>query len=418
MNLLTLKRIYHFIMPHAFRNAFGKLRISDFLSIKVSNYRYAKTIKRLQNKKILNVVFFAMDLSFWKFDLLFKKLQEHPKFEPYIVLAPHTQATQENKELAIARMKKYFGDRNYPILKSFHDVVPDILFYTQPYRNSIENKFSFYNFPNVLPCYVPYAFWMSNYSWGYDMPLHNNAWKLFYPTEIHRENFRQLSFNKGRNVCITGYPLTDFFLNGEIIKSPWKKDSRKKIIWASHHSIFSTDYSDCGVFLKIAEPMKMLAKKWNEKVQFAFKPHPLLKNSLYRHPEWGKKKTDDYYHFWESSENTIITEGEYIDLFKTSDAIVHDCGSFTVEYLLTKKPAFYMGNERNSILCPFGQKATQANYTSHEISLEEFIERVVIQADDPKQSIRTDFFDKYLLPPHGKSVATNIIDCLISGIFK
>lgn len=39
--------------------------------------------------------------------------------------------------------------------------------------------------------------------------------------------------------------------------------------------------------------------------------------------------------------NSMLSEGDYIDLFLSSDGIIHDSGSFIAEYLYTRKPALH-----------------------------------------------------------------------------
>lgn len=65
---------------------------------------------------------------------------------------------------------------------------------------------------------------------------------------------------------------------------------KKKIIWAPHHSL-----EDCGglqlsTFLSYYKFFFELAQKYFNDIQIVFKPHPLLKEKLYQHPDWGKEK--------------------------------------------------------------------------------------------------------------------------------
>ena len=84
-----------------------------------------------------------------------------------------------------------------------------------------------------------------------------------------------------------------------------------------------------------------LAQQYKGKIQIAFKPHPILKQKLYLHPEWGQKKTDKYYQTWQNSENTQLESEDYIDLFLTSDAMINSSVSFTAEYLFTGNPGLF-----------------------------------------------------------------------------
>jgi DivIVA domain-containing protein len=64
---------------------------------------------------------------------------------------------------------------------------------------------------------------------------------------------------------------------------------------------------------------KEFAEKYADRIQWAFKPHPLLRDTLYQHPDWGKERTDAYYGRWESMPNTQLETGAYVELFKQSD---------------------------------------------------------------------------------------------------
>ena len=146
--------------------------------------------------------------------------------------------------------------------------------------------------------------------------------------------------------------------------------------------------------------MLKLAEKYKDKVQFAFKPHPVLKVKLIN--IWGKEKTEAYYKKWSELENTQIEEGYYMDLFKTSDALIHDCASFTAEYLYTQKPTLFMVRDENvqSHWNPFGKKCFDQHYHAENLEqIEHFIQDVVINGNDPMKSQREQFFKDLLKNP-------------------
>jgi CDP-glycerol glycerophosphotransferase (TagB/SpsB family) len=107
--------------------------------------------------------------------------------------------------------------------------------------------------------------------------------------------------------------------------------------------------------------MKELAVKYRSQVSIAFKPHPVLRSRL--EELWGREKTDEYYRFWEELDNTFVADGEYAALFAASDAMIHDCGSFTAEYLYTGKPVLYVfRHDRRATENEFGRRALRAHY--------------------------------------------------------
>ena len=111
-----------------------------------------------------------------------------------------------------------------------------------------------------------------------------------------------------------------------------------------YHMILSNTAKDnvLAVFLMLADFMLRMAKKYSGSIQIAFKPHPVLRNKLNEY--WGKERTDEYYKEWDSGENTFFENGEYVDLFLTSDAMIHDSGSFLIEYLYLDKPVMRTDN--------------------------------------------------------------------------
>ena len=61
----------------------------------------------------------------------------------------------------------------------------------------------------------------------------------------------------------------------------------------------------------------------------------------------------------------------------------------------------------------FGKQAMRQHYIGKcEEDIINFIENVVLKGDDPMKQGREDFYNQYLLPPNGKSVAENTMDVL------
>ena len=108
------------------------------------------------------------------------------------------------------------------------------------------------------------------------------------------------------------------------------------------------------------------------------------------------------------------------DLFMNSDAMIHDCGSFTAEYLYTQRPVMFYTHDRKAVekqLNELGMAALDAHYIGGSADdIESFIKDVVIGENDPKVSARKAVYDKYLLPPNGRSTAENIYHDLLSSL--
>lgn len=407
--------------------------IEDWWLIKMAPYRIKKALDRTKRKDKVVVVFFAMNLSMWRYQGIYDLMKNNSRYIPYIILSPPRLYKRIQQELEIQKLREYFTTLNIEYIDyDFNSepidikkrLCPDILFYPQPYRNVLIPKHDSLNFINSLLCYCPYAFWTSKYNWGYNTLFHNIAWKLFYSTEIHRNIACQIARNNGRNVEVVGYPNADGFLKGKYV-DVWKKQehTKKRIIWAPHCTI-NTGKNPEGQsnFLVMADLMLELVDKYQNEVQFVFKPHPRLKTELYNNRTWGIEKTDAYYEQWKNRSNCQLEEGLFIDLFMTSDAMIHDSGSFSVEYHYTQKPVMFISEDLSkfcSALCEFGNKAMDMHYFGFgRDDIERFIEDVVIRGNDTMRDERKSFYNEYLLPPNNRTVAENILQVIDAALSK
>lgn len=409
---------------------FAKLRnrVKDFVILYLCPIYRWFLVRRIRRKEKINIVFFAMSLPMWRHQQLYEKLTKHPKFNPTIVILPSCSYTQEQQDIDVKSLRKYFDEKGIPYVLgiqangSIYDVrknlSPDIMFYPQPYWGYYIDELSYNRFYDKLLCYTPYAFWTSKEEWSYAQMLHKMSWKLFYSTELHRKDAFKYSLVKDVNVEIVGYPTADYFIQTNH-KSVWKEQtcSKKRLIWAAHFTIFSGGLLYQSNFLWMASIMLDLANDYSDKVQFVFKPHPRLYTELCKHPDWGEMKAKEYYKLWETMDNTQIETGEFVDLFMTSDAMIHDCGSFSVEYHYSENPVMYIAKnfeEQVEDKNEFGKIAMNLHYVGKEKQdIIDFIENVVLKGDDPLKPRRQQFKQDYLLPPNGKTVAENTMDVLI-----
>lgn len=381
--------------------------------------------KKMHEKDNVTVVFFVMNLSMWKLDRMYALMQCSHRFRPIIVMVRCSQYSDDESKREEDKMVNYFNQIGAVAINAFNDDInvrkclnPDIIFYQQPYRGVIPSKYEYFNFPKSLICYIPYDFKTTAFKWGYDTVLQNIAWKLFYPTILHKQDAIRLSFVKGKNVVVCGYPTADDFLDkNRRIRSEWKPcpTNIKKIIWAPHHSIDSCDALNYSTFLRYSNFMLELAEKYKDLLQIAFKPHPWLRSKLYKHPDWGKDKTDEYYQRWDNLNNGFCSNGNYIDLFLTSDAMIHDCGSFSVEYHYTLNPVMFLTKpDHLEYESQFGSLAFDMHYKGYnKEDIYSFIDNVVLGGKDVMRPLREDFFNTYLNPPCNISVAENIMNNII-----
>lgn len=312
-----------------------------------------------------------------------------------------------------------FVDLDKDTKKVFHDISPDIIFYQKPYEVVYRKNILFWNHFKSLFCYVYYAFHSSDVSWSVNLPLFDYSWQQYFENTLAASPHRlSLMHDKGKQAVVTGLPIQDQLSQPKAkYVDPWKKQehSKKRIIYAPHHTIGNEHLSGLALssFLENGEIMLQLMHKYEDKVQWAFKPHPLLYTKLIK--IWGKEKTDRYYDEWRISENSQYENGEYDALFKYSDAMVHDCCSFTIEYHYTRNPVMFLLRQhgREVTYNEFGQKAFDLHYKGYtKEDIEQFIQNV-INGIDPMKEERETFYNEHLLPPHGKTACENIINAIL-----
>lgn len=377
-------------------------------------------VKRVRSKEKIRVLFVLSQLPKWKTEALYRAMLSHPRFDPIlgVALGIVDYPTMEAKKLYT--LLDYINQKGYKYteLRLTADIkeriLPDIIFY-QEATGGINNSISFQSFHGVLFCYSCYGIQTTTDKALYNSPYQNICWKYFADSPLNIEFAKGVMSNYADNLIYTGAPFVDELLADKVlVNDPWKQQSlpKKRIIWAPHHTIgIGKEEISYGCFLAIAEGMKALAEKYSDEVQWAFKPHPSLKQKLYY--LWGEERTNAYWAFWSDSENCQLEEGKYIALFQYSDAIVHDSASFTVEYLYMKKPCMFLDNGKPHSLNEFGTLCEKQYYKGSAVEdIEHFVLNVINDVD-PRKEERDKFFNDYLLPPNGKTACQNIIDSIL-----
>lgn len=419
INLIKLGRKFNSFKDHYFYNK----------EIKKIRNSQVKIVKELRKKEVLNVIFLVIQDSVWKYEEVYSLLDKNPKFNVNVAVIPLVRKGK-GEMTVYAKTLKYFEDNNYKVVKSFDNendrwldikaiTKPDIVFFTNPHKLTFD-KYYIDNFTDKLTCYVPYSFQVSNlYQSQFNQPFHSKVWRQFYETETHKKIGVKYSDIKGANIIVTGYPGLDNFFNdfGKLI-DPWiiKSKNLKRIIWAPHHTIVGQggglDYSS---FLKYSDFMLRCSKENEDSIQIAFKPHPLLKEKLYKNNDWGKEKTDNYYEEWNERKNTFLYDSEYSSLFISSDAMIHDSGSFTAEYLALNKPVMFLVNQEETFnnFNSFGLECLKNHYHGRNVDdIEKFIRDVIKKGDDVMKSKRHNFIISNYILPNGNSASENIFNHL------
>ena len=124
------------------------------------------------------------------------------------------------------------------------------------------------------------------------------------------------------------------------------KPDIKRIIWCPHWTI--NDVIDASNFLSYYKYFLDLVKS-NKGIELKIRPHPLLFNTLLSKNYLTSKQLYTYLNKIDDLENSSIDKNlDYFDLFKSSDMLISDNGSFLAEYLPTEKPIIYTHHYKNN----------------------------------------------------------------------
>lgn len=403
------------------------IRGLSFLQRKLDFYLYRRSIpnkvKKMRKKPKIKVLFVVSELSIWKTELLYYEMLKHPCFEPILGVALLTADKPSESIRKFGDMIRYLTEKNYSYVEIYgndinNSIKPDIIFYQQPYEDVIDSLLFFKNNKEALFCNVTYGFHGIGQRWAGAIEHFYYCWQIYYENSIAANSYESVTPLITRSKArITGMPFQDIWNKdkSEFLDS-WKPQEikKKRIIWAPHHTIpTAPNVLEYSTFLDVADIMLEIAQEYKDDIQVAFKPHPFLLKKLYN--IWGKDKTDSYYQRWAQMENTQIESGEYYGLFKHSDAMIHDCGSFTIEYLYMGNPVMYLSNGKphTETLNDFGKAA----YETHVIgqSKEDIVQFIndVISGKDKMKVDREHFLMKYLTVPDTGNASHNIINAIL-----
>ena len=404
----------------------GKLQhVFTRLCLEKDMRRYKKykvqTLLRIKKSKRIKIVFFPINIGMWKNDYLFEKFLADPRFDPYVIsfFVPVDNIDYQRRNQD--EMREYFTAKGYPYYdmynfekKEWFDIElfqPDVVFYTQ----AVNVSYRQYNIQSLwkrtIFYYIPYCLLMENETKSDNTLLFNICMKVFAPSDYHKQSWSEFA-NGAKNVVVTGYPSFDYLIPSQpVLCAKWKcNDKRKRVIWAPHHSIRNVDSLSYSNFLEVADAMVLLAEKYQSKIEFVFKPHPRLRPKLEQFDGWGIERTQKYYQKWSEMPNSNFVDGDYFDLFLSSDAMIHDCSTFMAEYLLTQKPVmFNLRDESGMNLNDYAKCCYKQHYIGRNIKdIEFFLNDVVLGGNDEMRDRRIDFVEKELRAGRNEMVAERI----------
>lgn len=369
---------------------------------------------QVRKKGKIRFGFLIQELTQWKTESLYREMLAHPRFDPVLCISPSRGYPGAETELMdYCRKKGYEYTLLDPAKTIVEQVDVDIVVPEKPYLSEIHRKHQIDQNTRILYVVIPYYLSTITEDWLVNQRHNLLCWRQFVDNESCRETWAKVQRLKGMNYVVTGLPVMDDLLTPkEELPDVWPvADERKRIIYAPHHTVSDLHMEGIGysTFLEYCDEMLALRDRYAEKAYFVFKPHPSLRNSLLR--LWGEEKTEAYYQRWEKPGYSHVEQGNYLALFKHSDALIHDCGSFTVEYLYMDRPVMYLVRDESHTanMIPYAREAFDLHYKGRgKDDIERFIQNV-IAGNDPLKESRAAFKERYLLPPGGRTACQNII---------
>ena len=297
------------------------------------------------------------DSSFGADGLVQLMLENKNYWRPQIVIIPDVSRGLKHMKNSYEKTKDFFV-KKYGVenvidgydwdSNTFRDVSSlfDVIYCANPYDSMVDRVHSieYLSSQNCLPFYISYGYDVGKITTkqrlrGGEL---NYVWKCFTDTLYSQKDFKKYQVIKGKNTSLVGYAKMDKYYAMDK-----KKKSKKKILIASHHTVLSEELP-LSNFLEYSQLVLELAEN-NRDIDFVFRPHPLLFTKLVDRNIWTEEEVEEYLSSLERNGVECSQGGDYFELFAECDAIINDCGSFTVEWLYTGKPGCFVYNKK---LCP------------------------------------------------------------------
>ena len=389
-----------------------------------------KILRRWQNGEKIKIALMAERPGMWSFDYLYELFKSNPQFDVNVVIMPepfygkahmknYMRETTKEMEAKGYNPIKGYDEESDKIINFKKEVNPDIIFYADFYKPHFVKQFYITKFLDKITLLTEYGFSVMQDEKTCAFELNNLVDLYFRPTDIHLDMATKLMKNEGKNVIVTGSPKLDpLFDKNYTYKDIWKPQEKpkKRIIWAPHYTEIMPDdmYKNDG-FWFLHEFMFEVAEKFKDEVQFVFRPHPVLYTKVVA--KWGQEEAENYYERWNKLENGQYYNGNFIDLFKYSDAMIMDSCSFMAEYTAFNKPLFHtITKTSRTKLNDFGEELYK-NFYKTEDNLKEdiikFIQDVVIGGNDYKAADRTKFVQQYFTKINNRTASENIYNEII-----
>ncbi len=409
---------------YCYKDRIGKEKKYNAL-LKTTQLHYKEIEKSIKSRSSEIPLRFAsyvvFDSTFCAYGIMEYLIKHSSRFSTKIVIIPDISRGEIHMREQYKQTRDFFCKKygeNY-ILDGFdletgkffdYSENFDVIYRANPYDSMVNNVHSiqYLSTKNVLPIYMSYGCHVDRYSCYTVLPLLEMSlfWKVFADNKISYRDFKKYELIHGKNVVLTGYSKMD-----ELAKYQNKTDSRKTVIIAPHHTI-NMESLPLSNFLNYSELILELPKKYPD-IQFIFRPHPLLFTNMVKEGYWSTEKVNQYLDELQKLGVIYSYGGDYLEIFAKSDAIIHDCASFIVEYLYTDKPCcFFAKKNYKKVLSKLGIQCLKNYYLAfNEQQIFNFMDKIVLGNEDPLSSKRQKFVKRQISINY-----PNVSECIINKI--
>jgi len=359
---------------------------NKFLAIKKNVI--SSNIARIKKQRECKVGFVIYSSSMWSLDGLYQMFDNNPHFRPCMLIAPLVETTKLTYEETVV----FFSLKGYeiqtPLTDSFDINSIDLLIYTTPFPFTDERVNTMSVRLDKLLCYVSYSYILSAKIEKLNLPTYLLSWK-----QLIEEKTRVYS----NNAVYCGYPKMDSYYQ-KLNNKTSIKGKRITIIYAPHHSVSYSGVKS-ATFERNGWFLLFLAAKYKNMISWIVKPHPLLRtHSVTAGIFKNEDAYNDYLNRWRDlGVAEVVENGDYMDSFIESDAMITDSVSFLAEYQFTGNPLLLIESGQQTYN-EFGQSICKVLYRcsgNDFLKIEGFLKNI-IEGRDSMSEQRKLFFNSNL----------------------
>ena len=90
---------------------FEQLRVEIYIFFCAFSIRRLFFLRKVKKKPLINVVFFASNLSMWRYQHLYELMNKNNRFKTYIVLVPFLNYSKKQQSKDLDELKIFFDSK-------------------------------------------------------------------------------------------------------------------------------------------------------------------------------------------------------------------------------------------------------------------------------------------------------------------